>query len=262
MPNETPNIPDAVSDEAKAGSRPKEDTLVFKRTHLYSVLLPLAFVLGLSVGYLFWGRGSDPPPPAPQVVAAQPTAAPQQVAGTQAVRRYEVPVDDDPAIGPQDAPITLIEFSDYECPYCSRWHDQVFNKLRQEYPDQVRIVYRDFPLSSIHPNAAPAAEAANCANEQDSFWEFHEKLFSGEYDLGEEAYLQYAEDLGLETDEFQECLESGRYSDEVMADYQFASGLGVRSTPTFFLNGIPLVGAQPYEVFKEVIEKELAGEIP
>lgn len=245
-----------------AGSAISDDRLVFKRSHLYAVLLPLTFVLGLSVGYLFWGRDTGRPPAAPQAAAPQAAQAPQAAAGGQEVRRYDVPMDDDPAIGPQDAPITLIEFSDYECPYCSRWHEQVYTRLRQEYPDTVRIVFRDFPLTSIHPNAVPAAEAANCANEQDAFWDFHEKLFSGEYGLGEEAYMQYAEDLELDVEEFQSCLESGRYNDEVMADYQYAADLGVRSTPTFFLNGIPLVGAQPYEMFKEVIEKELAGEIP
>ena len=249
------DMPNSEADEV--GS---EDKLVFKRSHLYSVLLPLAFVLGLSVGYLFWGRNTGASQPAPQVAAAQQD--PAQAQATQAVKRYDVPVDDDPSIGPEDAPITLIEFSDFECPYCRRWHEQVYTRLRQEYPDQVRIVFRDFPLSSLHPNAIPAAEAADCAYEQGAFWEFQDKLFSGEYELGSEAYTQYAEDLGLDTQNFQECVDTGRYNDEVMADFEYASNLGVRSTPTFFLNGIPLVGAQPYEMFKQVIDQELAGEIP
>jgi len=246
--------------EIEAEAADSDDRLVFKRSHLYSVLLPLAFVLGLSVGYLFWGRNPGPAQPVSQ--AAAPQQAQAQTQATQAVKRYDVPVDDDPAIGPEDAPITLIEFSDFECPYCRRWHEEVYTRLRQEYPDQVRIVFRDFPLSSIHPNAVPAAEAANCANEQGAFWDFQDKLFSGEYELGTEAYMQYAEDLGLDTQSFQECVDTGRYYDEVMADFEYASNLGVRSTPTFFLNGIPLVGAQPYEMFKQVIEQELAGEIP
>jgi protein-disulfide isomerase len=188
------------------------------------------------------------------------------VAGAQqpaqgAVKRYNVSTDDDPAIGPSNAPITLIEFSDFQCPYCRSWHEQVYNRLRQEYPDKVRIVYRDFPLFSIHPDAEPAAEAANCANEQGKFWEFSDRLFSGSQ-LGEQTYLGYANDLGLDLDKFKTCIQSGRFRDEVMGDYQYASSLGVQSTPTFFLNGLPLVGAQPYEVFKQVIDKELAGEIP
>ena len=243
-------------------------TVVFKRSHLYAVLLPLAFVVGLSVGYIFWGRA----PGTESIQAAAPQAAAPQAAAPadqqpsseeqQAVQRYDVPVDDDPAIGPDDAPITIIEFSDFECPYCRRWHSEVFDRILEDYPDQVRIVYRDFPLKSIHPNAAPAAEAANCAREQEAFWEFSGRLYSGEYELSQDTYLLIAEELDLDTDAFEECVDSGRYVDEVEADYQYAGNLGVRSTPTFFLNGLPIVGAQPYEVFQDIIEKELAGEIP
>jgi len=125
----------------------------------------------------------------------------------------------------------------------------------------VRLVYRDFPLTSIHRNAFPAAEAANCANEQGVFWEYHDKLFSMELGLSSEAYQGYAQELDLDMNEFIECLESGRYKDEVQADFDFAANLGIRSTPTFFINGIALVGAQPFEVFQEVIDKELAGEL-
>jgi protein-disulfide isomerase len=134
--------------------------------------------------------------------------------------------------------------------------------LIDAYGDQIRFVYRDFPLESIHANAKPAAEAANCANEQGEFWEYHDKLFSMELGLSSEAYQEYATQLGLDIDEFQECFESGRYQEEVQLDFEFAANLGVRSTPTFFVNGIAVVGAQPFEVFQQVIEKELAGEIP
>jgi len=164
-------------------------------------------------------------------------------------------------VGPPDAPITIIEFSDYECPFCRRWFSEVFLRLRQDYPDTVRVVFRDFPLSSLHPNAVQAAEAANCAGDQGVYWEFHDLLFRGS-DLGEQVYLDYAAQLKLDLPQFQSCLESRKFKDEVMADYQYAAALGVRSTPTFFINGIPIIGAQPYEVFREVIEKELAGEIP
>jgi protein-disulfide isomerase len=251
--------PDWLAGSKKQNAKPPDadggDTLVFKRSHFYALMVPLAFVLGLGVGFLFWGRQPAVPAAAPMPEAAQVEAQPQ------AVKRYDVPEDDDPAIGPENAPITIIEFSDFECPYCSRWYEQVFLRLREEYPDTVRIVFRDFPLSSIHPNAIPAAEAANCAGEQNAYWDFHGKLFSGQR-LGSSVYLQYAKDLGLNVEDFQSCLESGRYQSEIQADYQYASDLGVQSTPTFFLNGIPIVGAQPWEVFQQVIEKELAGEIP
>lgn len=229
-----------------------DDRMIFKRSHVYMALVPLAFVVGLAVGYLFWGRSE-------RAVAA----APQQAANQQdqSVRRYDVPEDDDPSLGPADAPITIIEFSDYECPYCRKWYSEVFLRLRQDYADKVRVVFRDFPLSSIHPNAIDAAMAANCAGDQGAYWQFHDLLFS-DSDLGEQVYLDYAARLKLDLTAFQSCLASGKFKDEVMADYQYAAALGVRSTPTFFINGIPVIGAQPYEVFREVIEKELAGEIP
>ena len=232
-------------------------------------LIPLIFALGVGVGYLIWGRAPAPVAAAVQTttpVADNPAAQASDPVGAQpteptTVRRYDVPVDDDPALGLEDASITLIEFSDYECPFCSRWHAEVFLPLMEKYPDQVRFVYRDFPLPS-HPNAAPAAEAANCAREQDKFWEFHDQLFNSTQGLNAALYEQIAVDLGLDMDQFQECVENRTYQQEVAADFEYAAGLGVSSTPTFFLNGIPIVGAQPFEFFDEVVRRELAGEIP
>ncbi len=238
-------------------------TLTFKRSHVYAALLPLAFVVGLAVGYIFWGRTT--PDAAPTTADAAPAQAAQvqaEQAEPQQVQRYDIPEDDDPVWGPADAPITIIEFSDYECPYCRRWHVEVWPQIQETYSEQVRLVYRDFPLTTIHPNATPAAAAANCAGEQDTYWEFSELLFSMELGLDKNAYEQYASNLSLDLDAFSDCLDSGRQNEEVMADYEYAASLGVRSTPTFFVNGIPLVGAQPFEVFQNLIEQELSGEIP
>ena len=221
----------------------------FQRPLIYSVLLVSVFVLGLVSGFLIWG-GSTP------VAANTPEAEQQQVT------RYPIEEGGNPSIGPVDAPITIIEFSDYQCPYCQKWESEVFQRLLDEYPTQVRIVYRDFPLNSIHPQAAPAANAANCAGEQDAYWQFHDKLFSYEFDLGKEAYLNYARELELDMSSFTVCLESDRYAEEVSADISYAVDLGVQSTPTFFINGLYVVGAQPYETFKKLIDQELAGEIP
>jgi protein-disulfide isomerase len=220
-----------------------------------AVLVPLALLLGLGAGYLIWGLNSG------QAAATAPGAEQAQIQIPEEVTRYNIPVDDDPIYGPVDAPITIVEFSDYECPYCMRWQEEVWKQLKEEYPTQVRLVYRDFPLPS-HPNALPAAMAANCANEQDKYWEYHDLLFSGANGLNTDAYLQYAQELKLDLDAFQTCLDENRYEAEVLADLDWASQLGVSSTPTFFLNGIPLVGAQPYEVFKQVIDLELEGKIP
>ena len=258
---------EAIPPQPPANKKPgAEITITLRRIHLYAILLPLIFLLGLGSGYLFWGRGAAASP-ADGTTGAGAANSPAQSAasdsgGTGQIQRYEVSVDDDPIIGPENAPITVIEFSDYECPYCQKWQNEVYGKLLEEYPDQVRLVYRDFPLSSIHPNALPAALAANCANEQGQYWQFHDRLFSMELGLDDKAYEAYATQLGMNVQSFLECYKSGRYEEEIQADYDFASQLGVRSTPTFFINGIAIVGAQPFEVFKQVIDKELAGEIP
>ncbi|MBP1701973.1 MAG: oxidoreductase family protein [Chloroflexi bacterium] len=223
--------------------------------------LPLAFAIGLLVGFAFWGRSTT-----------QNSAVSADTAGlgaqgstpeaTQQIKRYPVTVDDDPTLGSANAPITVIEFSDFQCPYCQKWEQEVYGQLLQDYGDKIRFVYRDFPLTSIHPQAQPAAEAAECANEQGAFWKYHDKLFGMESPLGADTYVKYASELGLDMTKFQQCLTDHRYQAEVTADLEYATNLGINSTPTFFINGIPVVGAQPYSVFKYVIDKELAGELP
>jgi protein-disulfide isomerase len=174
--------------------------------------------------------------------------------------RYDIPTDGFYARGPADAPITIVEFSDYQCPFCRRWHDEVSKDLFEAYPGKIRLVYRNLPLTSIHPDAFPAAEAALCAGDQDAYWQFHDKLFASEL-LGNAVYLQYAQDLKLDTTAFEACLKDKTHQAAIQADSDFAMNLGVRSTPTFFVNGLAIVGAQPLDVFKQVIDKELAGEI-
>jgi protein-disulfide isomerase len=189
-----------------------------------------------------------------QVVEAPVTPQPQYT-------RYDIPTENSYAIGPADAPITIVEFSDFECPFCRRWHAEVYKPLLAAYPGKIRLVYRNLPLTSIHPDALAAAEAAMCAGEQDVYWKFHDKLFSSE-SLGNSVFVQYAQDLGLNMSTFESCLSNHKYQKAIEADSDFAINLGIRSTPTFFINGLAIVGAQPLDVFKQVIDKELAGEIP
>jgi protein-disulfide isomerase len=234
-----------------------EEAFTFKATHFYAILVVLAFSVGVLVGYLAWGRTSP-------IVAAQPSGpvaqAPIDTPAPQYVR-YKVPTDGFPSIGPADAPITIVEFSDFQCPFCRQWHQQTYQPLLDAYPGKIRIVYRDFPLTTIHPNALPAAEAAQCANEQNAFWPYHDKLFSSE-NLGDDVYKQYAGELGLDMTKFDECLTNHTYDPYIQSNSDFAQNLGVNSTPTFFINGLAVVGAQPLSVFQQVIDKELAGEIP
>ncbi len=266
-----PSVQESIQSTPRA-----DDSLTFRRSHVYALLLPLTFIVGLSVGYLFWGRAT-PATSATNIPAMEAAAVtnpsgnqantaaqttPAAAAQDQEIVRYDVPIDDDPYYGPENAAITIIEFSDFECPYCRKWHAEVFQRLLDTYPGQIKFVYRDFPLTSIHPNAFGAAEAANCAGEQGVYWPYHEQLFSMQLGLGTDAYKQYAEQLGVNMETFNSCLDTEKYKDEIQADFEFAAQLGVRSTPTFFINGIALVGAQPFETFQQVIDKELAGEIP
>ncbi|GIX46309.1 MAG: hypothetical protein KatS3mg131_0520 [Candidatus Tectimicrobiota bacterium] len=167
-----------------------------------------------------------------------------------------VSVDDDPALGPAEAPVTIVEFSDFQCPYCRRVQPTL-KRLLREYDGKVRLVYRDFPLRNIHPQAQKAAEAAQCAAEQRQFWPYHDRLFAA--DRLEVADLkQYAAELGLDVQQFATCLDSGKYAAEVEKDLQDGVRAGVSATPSFFINGQPLTGAVPYERFQELVEEALA----
>jgi len=166
-----------------------------------------------------------------------------------------------PARGPEDARVTIVEFSDFQCPFCKR-ADGVVKQVLSKYPNDVRIVYRHLPLVSIHPNAMPAAEAASCAADQGKFWEFHDLLFENQKALQPEDLLGYATTVGLDTEAFQACIDAGTHRAAITADSEAAEAAGVTGTPAFFVNGVLLTGAQPPEEFYKVIEAELATEKP
>ncbi len=161
-----------------------------------------------------------------------------------------------PSKGPANAPVTIVEFSDYECPYCSR-AEEVVNRVMKDYDGKVRLVYRDYPLP-IHPQAQKAAEAANCAGDQGKYWEMHEKLFANQQALGVDALKGYAKDLKLDDAKFDKCLDSGEKAKGIEESKKAGEKLGVTGTPAFFINGLQLTGAQPYEEFKTLIDGELA----
>ncbi|MDP7080180.1 MAG: DsbA family protein [Candidatus Undinarchaeales archaeon] len=166
-------------------------------------------------------------------------------------------VDDDPFMGPEDAPVTIIEFTDFQCPFCQRVLPTL-EQIMEEYPDKVRIVLRDFPLDQLHPQARNAHSAAGCANDQGKFWEFHDKVFANQQDVSDATLKGYAADLGLDTATFNDCVDSGKYNQEVQKDLEDGQEYGVSGTPAFFVNGFSISGAQPFAVFKDVIDKELA----
>jgi protein-disulfide isomerase len=160
-----------------------------------------------------------------------------------------------PSRGPDNAAVTIVEFSDFQCPYCGRVTPTV-EKLMKDYDGKVRLVFRHFPLS-FHPNAAKAAEAGACAADQGKFWQMHDKMFSNQQKLTVDDLKSFAKDIGLDQGKFDKCLDSGEKAQLVSADEKDGEQAGVTGTPAFFINGIFINGAVPYEQFKETVDREL-----
>lgn len=161
-----------------------------------------------------------------------------------------------PERGGKNAPVTIVEFTDFQCPYCRRAED-VVDQVRTQYGDKVRLVHMDFPLS-FHAQAMGAADAARCANEQDKFWQFHDAMFADQSKLAPDDLKATAKKLGLDTNKFDACFAKNTYEPEINADVAQGRKLDVSGTPTFFVDGRPLVGAQPLSAFQDVINQELA----
>lgn len=160
---------------------------------------------------------------------------------------------DDPSLGESTALVKIVEFADFGCPY-SRSSSFVVRALARQYADNVFYQYRDFPLDELHPGATLAAQASECAREQEKFWEFHDKLYLHQTDLSRERFLQFAQELNLHVTRFSSCLDSGRYAKEVEEDYLAGLEAGVRGTPTFFINGNRIAGAIPEAIFEKLIQ--------
>jgi protein-disulfide isomerase len=167
-----------------------------------------------------------------------------------------VGTDGDRRLGPDRAPITIVEFSDFQCPYCQQ-SVQVLKELRRLYGERVRVVYRDY-LGPNHPHALQAAVAARCAGEQGRFWEYHDLLFDRQMSGKGWDFLSLAKGLGLQQNMFESCLNSARFFEQITKDLEDGMKLGLTSTPTFFVNGRPLVGAQPLANFQTLIDRLLA----
>jgi protein-disulfide isomerase len=251
--------------EIEEQDRPEEDqplakeTARFKFSYLYGLISVLAFAAGIFVGYMIWEYKPEP-------------------------KRtiYNIETAGFPSLGPADAPVVIVEFSEYQCPYCWKWYEQVYKPLLEAYPEKIRLVFRNYPLS-FHPNAVASAEAALCAGDQNAYWEFHNVLFDNYLNIYQEdqrrlldqaAYNQFASSLGLNVVTFERCMASHKYLQLIQADVDYANSLppdfetdetgetvavaAVGGTPTFFINGHRLGGAYPFEAFQEIIEAELA----
>ncbi len=234
----------------------KEETVTIKRSTInYIAVIIIALAVGFMLGMVT------------AAVPQQPPSTPNQDGTNDDQQPIAVAVDDDPVIGNENAPITIIEFSDFECPFCGRFFDQTLPQLETDYIDtgKAKLVYRDFPLSSIHFSAQKAAEAAECADEQGKWLDYHNQLFSTQAtwaNRGEAAavpmFKQFAADLGLNAEQFNTCLDSGTVQQEVQKDFQDGLSAGVSGTPTFFIGNdqdgyTQIVGAQPYSVFQSLL---------
>lgn len=224
------------------------DTITFKKDSLwkYSTFILLAVVL-LGAVYVFGGQGvtgnviNNPSQPLPS-----------------ANERIEIDTGDAPVLGSANAPVTIVEFSDYQCPYCGRHFQETYPLIKSQYVDtgKAKIVFMDFPLG-FHEQALPAANVARCAGEQGRYWEMHDLLFENQATLGTETYKNLAQQLGLDMAKFNSCSESGKYNSDIQADQTYGGQVGVGGTPSFFINGKQLEGAQPFSAFKAAIDAEL-----
>lgn len=182
-----------------------------------------------------------------------PAAAPAR--GPDPDRRYPVNITGSPALGPEKAAVTLVEFSDFQCPFCARV-GPTLQQVREAYPDQVRIVFKHLPLD-FHSKAWPAAAAAEAAGRQGKFWEMHDKIFANQNAMAPEKYAEWARELGLDLARFEKDRVSADVKARIDADKKEAAQLGATGTPSFFVNGKYTSGAKPFETFKELIDAEL-----
>jgi protein-disulfide isomerase len=208
-------------------------------------LVVAAALAGLAVGWLAFRDGTDG--------AAAGGAAP---AGIEIVEGVDVTRD--PVLGAADAPITIVEFSDFECPFCSRFATQTAPALRRQYGERIRWIFVNYPLRSIHPNAYEAALAGECATEQERFWPFYDAMFSGRHGIDADGYVEAAEAVGLEMERFRTCYRNADHADEVALDIKEGEKFYILGTPTFYVNGKRMEGAQPPEAFAAVIDSILA----
>ena len=244
---------------------PAADT-VSRHTFNYVIIAIAFFALGAVLGVIAYDRVSantnaQVDAAVNRAVAAVIAAVPQ---GAQPVveptrdpnQRFVVDTEGDPSRGSADAPVTIVEFGDFRCSYCARFHAQTLTPLLDAFGDNVRFVYRDFPI--LGPGSVTAALAGECATDQGKFWEFPDLGYANQGGLTRGAFTTYATELGMDVDVFNACIDADETTTRVQRDFADGQQLGVSGTPTFFVNGRILVGAQPYDVFARYVEEELA----
>lgn len=219
----------------------------------YFIVAAVFFAVGLIVGVVGFGSGSSLDEAAVERIVRS-ALADANLSGESGPDRFAL-VDDDPYIGDPDAPVVIVEFSDFRCPYCGRHFSETLQPLLDNYGEYIRYVYRDF--ANLSPESITSAVSAQCANEQGKYWDFHHALFTNQDRLGRELDLEIAADIDLDINSFTQCINEERYLDEVNADRLDGRLNNVTGTPGFFINGQFVSGAQPYEIFERIIQREL-----
>ena len=254
-------------------SEPSENHAVVQKSYNGKLTLGIIVAVGIAAffgGYVFATETAEPKPmimqepskilentPPPQVTTQGPSQLPKIISS-----------DDDPIRGNPDAKFTIVEFSDFQCPFCAKFHSETLPLLMENYIDngKVNLVFRDFPIESIHPNAVPASHAAECADDQGKFWEMHDMIFENQRNWQNVEVLQsvdlfkkYAIEIGIDADEFDSCMSSAKHIDEIKKDLQDGQAYGVTGTPGFFVGNedvgfTKIIGAQPFSSFQRVID--------
>lgn len=244
-----------------------QDVFVIPRTTFnYGVIAVTFLIIGMVIGALVF-RGPAAAPinetvladmvenAVAKVLSVDASAAETQQ-GLDTNTYYEVTAEGDPAYGPEDALVTVIEFSDFRCSYCGRFAAETLPALLKDYGDRVRFVYRDYPQFGYL--SFQAAMAAQCAHDQGEFWPYHNLLFANAHQITDALFPQLAQEVGLDLDQFNECMTNQTHRDEIIQDFEDGQQYGPIGTPTFFINGKPLIGAQSYLVFAQAIDAALA----
>lgn len=217
------------------------------------VLFILLLVSIFTHGFGFGGEASPTGAAAAPEAAEQPQEEPAPIIDVKNLNLEGVSF-----LGKKDAPVTIVIYDDFQCPFCARFETQTWPQLKKEYVDtgKVKFYFKHFPLG-FHPNAQPASEATECAAEQGKFWKLHDKIFTNQGELSEENLKKWAEELKLDMTKFNECYDSNKYAERVSKDLEEGQSIGIRGTPSFVIQDELLVGAQPFEAFKEVIDRKL-----
>jgi protein-disulfide isomerase len=232
-----------------AGALLTDEAVSFRvsRSHLYAAAgVLVGFIAGFGVASLLFGPGARARRPPVQAEVGPP------------INVGEIPTAGRPSRGRSTAPVTIVEFTDYQCPFCRRHVRTTMPAILSAYGDRIRYVVRNYPIPSLHPDAPKAAEAAECSHDQGKFWPYHDRLMQADK-LEVPSLKRYAGDLGLDSVAFNRCLDSGAKTALVAQDVRDARGYGARGTPAIFVNGRLFAGAMPFEVFAAYLDTLLSG---